>query len=48
MVGEPFCFVKLKSPPFTVHQVSETDVITFDTTDGGTTYLASHAIDGAK
>ena len=26
----------------------ETDVITFDTTDGGTTYLASHAIDGAK
>ncbi len=31
------------SPP-----TGETDVITFDTTDGGTTYLASHAIDGAK
>ena len=29
-------------------EVGETDVITFDTTDGGTTYLASHAIDGAK
>ena len=26
----------------------ETDIVTFDTTDGGTTYLASHAIDGAK
>tara|TARA_R100001079_G_C4450578_1_gene153497 strand:- start:1467 stop:3563 length:2097 start_codon:yes stop_codon:yes gene_type:complete len=28
--------------------LGETDIITFDTTDGGTTYLASHAIDGAK
>ena len=28
--------------------IGETDVITFDTTDGGATYLASHAIDGAK
>ena len=28
--------------------VGETDVITFDTTDGGATYFASHAIDGAK
>jgi len=26
----------------------ETDLITLDTTDGGTTYLASHAIDGAS
>ena len=28
--------------------VGETDVITLDTTDGGTTYRAAHAIDGAK
>lgn len=31
------------SPP-----LGETDIITLDTTDGGTTYLASHAIDGAS
>jgi len=28
--------------------IGETDVITLDTTDGGTTYRAAHAIDGAK